>query len=507
MPIQSVGRILRTLDPISQSRAPLFEAIRDYCFLDKAPFHTPGHKQGRGIPAELRELLGEMVFRADLTELPEVDNLHDPDGVILEAQTLAAQAYGADRSWFLVNGSTCGVEALVLSVCDPGDKILLPRNCHKSAIAGVILSGATPIFMDPDYDHDLGIAHGVTAATVECTLQAHPQAKGVLIVNPTYYGVCGDMARIAEVVHAHGLPLLVDEAHGPHFAFHPELPLSALEAGADLVVQSTHKVIAGMTQASLLHLKGSRIDPNRVRNILQLLQSTSPNYVLMMSLDVARRQMALSGEALLTTTLALARSARARLNAIPGIHCFGRERLGQTPGFFALDETRLTVRVSELGLFGFDAHDLINDRFHVQPEMSTLHNVVFIVSLGNCERDLDRLVESFQVLAAERHALNRGMNEKMQRLAQIQRPPLPPQALTPRQAFFAPIQRVPFQSAVGEICAEIISPYPPGIPILIPGEVVTQAAIDYLLLVHEAGGFINGPEDVRLQTLKVVKTP
>jgi len=505
MAIQSAARILRTLDPVSQSRAPLFAAIRDYCFLDKAPFHTPGHKQGRGIPPELRDLLGEMVFRADLTELPEVDNLHDPDGVILEAQQLAAQAYGADRSWFLVNGSTCGVETLVLSVCDPGDKILLPRNCHKSAIAGVILSGATPIFMDPDYDHDLGIAHGVTAATGERTLQTHPEAKGVLIVNPTYYGVCGDIIRISEIVHAHGLPLLVDEAHGPHFAFHGELPLSALEAGADLVVQSTHKVIAGMTQASLLHLQGSRIDPNRVRNILQLVQSTSPNYVLMMSLDVARRQMALEGESLLTSALHLARTARTRLHGIPGIHCFGQERLGQTPGLYALDETRLTVRVSELGLFGFDAHDQINERFHVQPEMSTLHNVVFIVSLGNCERDIERLVQSFERLAADYQ--DPGMNEKMQRLTQIQRPPLPPQALTPRQAFFAPIHRIPFQSAVGEICAEIISPYPPGIPILVPGEVVTQAAIDYLLLVHEAGGFINGPEDVRLQTLKVVKTP
>lgn len=505
MPIQSATRVLRPLDRASQSRAPLFEAIRHYCFLDKAPFHTPGHKQGRGIPAELRELLGEMVFRADLTELPEVDNLHDPDGVILEAQELAAQAYGADRSWFLVNGSTCGVETLVLAVCDPGDRILLPRNCHKSAIAGVILSGATPVFMDPDYDQELGIAHGVTPETVERTLQAHPEAKGVLIVNPTYYGVCGDVVRIAEVVHAHGLPLLVDEAHGPHLAFHPELPISALEAGADLVVQSTHKVIAGMTQASLLHLQGSRIAANRVRNILQLLQSTSPSYVLMMSLDVARRQMALEGEKLLQTTLELARTARQRLNGIPGISCFGLERLGQTPGFHALDETRLTVRVSELGMFGFDAHDQINSRFHVQPEMSTLHNVVFIVSIGNTEWDLDRLVRSFEVLAEEQGAANEGMGEKMQRLARIQRPPLPPQALTPRQAFFAPIQRVPFQSAVGAICAEIISPYPPGIPILIPGEVVTQEAIDYLLLVHEAGGFINGPEDVRLQTLKVVK--
>ncbi|MEN9204133.1 MAG: aminotransferase class I/II-fold pyridoxal phosphate-dependent enzyme [Thermostichus sp. DG_1_6_bins_120] len=493
------------LDRERQERAPLFEAIRHYCSLDKAPFHTPGHKQGRGISPELLAFLGENVFRADLTELPEVDNLHDPDGVILEAQALAAEAYRADRSWFLVNGSTCGVETLVMSVCDPGDKILLPRNCHKSAIAGVILSGAIPAYIEPDFDIELGIAHGITPAGLEKALQAHPDAKGVLVVSPTYYGVCCDLQSLAGIAHSHGLPLLVDEAHGPHFAFHPELPLSALEAGADLVVQSTHKVISGMTQASLLHLKGSRVDPNRVRNILQLLQSTSPNYVLMMSLDVARRQMALQGETLLGQTLALADQARSRLNRIPGIRCFGPERIGSTPGFYDFDRTRLTVTVSGLGWFGFDAHDWVNEHFHVQPEMSTLHNVVFIVSIGNTQRDIDRLVASFTALSEQGSPQSQAMTDKMQRLAQLRPPSLPPQRLSPRQAFFAPIHRIPFQEAVGHICAEIISPYPPGIPILVPGEEVTQEAVDYLLLVHEAGGFINGPEDVRLQTLKVVQ--
>ncbi len=500
------SRVLRPLDLGSQSRAPFFEAMRHYCTLDKAPFHTPGHKQGRGIPSELKDLLGEMVFRADLTELPEVDNLHDPDGVLLEAQKLAAEAYGADRSWFLVNGSTCGVETLVMSVCDPGDQILLPRNCHKSAIAGVILSGAIPVYVEPDYDPDLGIAHGVTAAGIQKTLAQHPHAKGVLMVNPTYYGVCGDIRAIAELVHGHGLPLLVDEAHGPHFPFHGDLPLSALEAGADLVVQSTHKVISGMTQASLLHLQGSRIEANRVRNILQLLQSTSPSYVLMMSLDMARRQMALEGKTLLGETLELADQARERLNRIPGITCFGAERVGSTPGFFDFDRTRLTVTTTGLGHFGFEAHDWVNDRFDVQPEMSTLHNVVFILSIGNTQRDIDRLVESFEVLATEQDPQSHPdlLSLKLTKLAQFQLPPMPPQRISPRDAFFGQIGRVPFQQAVGQVCAEIVSPYPPGIPILVPGEEITQAAVDYLLLVHEAGGFINGPEDVRLQTIKVV---
>jgi arginine decarboxylase len=505
----TTSRILRRrreLDRQTQSRAPLFEAIRHYCDTDKAAFHTPGHKQGKGVAKELFEFLGPNVFRADLTELPEVDNLHDPDGAIREAQELAAHAYGADRTWFLVNGSSCGVEALVMAVCDPGDTILLPRNCHKSAIAGTILSGATPAYIEPDFDRSLGIAHGITPAAVERALAQHPEAKGVLVVSPTYYGVSSNLEAIGRIVHQHNLPFLVDEAWGPHFAFHSQLPLSALEAGADLVVQSTHKVLCSMTQASMLHVQGPRIDRNRIRNILQLLQSTSPNYVLMMSLDVARRQMALAGEQLLTQALTLADEARDRLNQIEGISCFGSERISSSPGFHDFDPTRLTVTVSELGLFGFEADDWVNQHCHVQPEMSTLHNVVFIVSVGNNQSDVDRLVKSFAALAAERQQelKTNALGDRMRQLTHIQLPALPPQRMIPRDAFFAEIRRVPLQDAIGKVCAEIISPYPPGIPILVPGEEVTPAAVEYLLMVHQAGGFINGPEDVRLQTLKVV---
>ncbi|MEO0802818.1 MAG: aminotransferase class I/II-fold pyridoxal phosphate-dependent enzyme [Cyanobacteria bacterium J06642_2] len=507
MTVSNEVRRSSSQDATLQSRAPLFEAIRQYATIDKAPFHTPGHKQGQGIAPELLEFLGDNVFRSDLTELPEVDNLHDPDGVIREAQELLAMAYGADRSWFLVNGSTCGVEALVMSVCDPGDVILLPRNCHKSAIAGVILSGAIPVYIEPDYDVSLGLAHGVTPAAVEAALDAHPEARGVLIVCPTYYGVCSDLKAIADIVHSRHLPFLVDEAWGAHFTFHDDLPSSALAAGADLVVQSTHKVLAGMTQGSALHVKGDRIDRNRVRNILQLLQSTSPNYVLLMSLDVARRQMALHGKNLLSEAISLADQARARLNEIDGISCFGTERLGSTPGFHALDRTRLTVTVSDLGLYGFEADDMMNQRFDVQPEMSTLHNVVFIVSIGNTQRDIDRLVDGFATIAREQRALvQQDLQAKIQQLASLKLPSLPPRRMRPRDAFFARIHRVPLQKAIGEVCAEIISPYPPGIPILVPGEEVTSEAVEYLLLVHQAGGFINGPEDVRLQTLKVVKS-
>lgn len=497
---------LRTQDVASQSRAPLFEALRHYCSLNKAPFHTPGHKQGNGISPELVEFLGENVFRADLTALPEVDHLHDPEGVILEAQELAAQAYGADRSWFLVNGSTCGVNALVMAVCDPGDVILLSRNCHKAAIGGIIFSGAIPVYIEPDRDPTLGLAHGVTPAVVAVTLARHPEAKGVLIVNPTCYGVCSDLKEIAQIVHEHHLPLLVDEAWGPHFAFHSELPLSALEAGADLVVQSTHKVISGMTQASMLHLQGPRVDGNRVRNVLQLLQTTSPNYVMMMSLDVARRQMALHGELLLTSVLSLADQARDRLNQIEGLYCFGSERIQSTSGFFDFDRTRLTVTVCGLGLSGFEAAALLNSQFNVQPEMGSLYNVVFIVSIGNTQGDIDRLVGTFQCLAKERLIGEKQLefNERMHQLAALQCPLLPLRRLSPRETFFARTQRIPLQEAIGQICAETISVFPPGIPILALGEEVTEEAVKHILALHQKGGCINGPEDLSLQTLNVV---
>lgn len=489
----------------AQARAPLFEALRDYAAKDMAAFHTPGHKQGRSIPAEFKALVGENVFRIDLTELPEVDNLHDPDGVIKEAQALAAEAYGADASFFLVNGSTTGNNVMVMTVCDPGDKIIIPRNAHKSVLGGIILSGAKPAYVRPVWDDRLCVAHCLTPEAVSAAIQEHPDAKAVLLVHPTYFGGVGDLRRIADICHAHGIPLLVDEAHGPHFHFHPELPTSAIEAGADMVVQSTHKIVSGMTQASLLHIRTDRVNVNRVRNVLQLIHSTSPSYVLMASLDVARRQLALEGRKLLSETIETAEWARAELNAIPGVYVFGRETIGPE-GIFDLDVTKLTINVTGLGMTGFDALDLLNERFDVQSEMATLHNVLLLVTLGNDRRDLERVVSAFRTLSEQAAADGRlGTSSLPTGLPMPSGVPVA--AMTPREAFFAETETIDFLASAGRVCAEIVAPYPPGIPILAPGEVISQGAVEYLQVVHEMGGFINGPEDVRLRTIKVVKTP
>lgn len=504
MSTDTTGSAPLTRRPLSpgQARAPLFEAMRDYAKKDMAAFHTPGHKQGKGMDAEFLEVVGESVLRLDLCELPEVDNLHDPDGVIKEAQELAAEAYGADATFFLVNGSTTGNNVMVMTVCDPGDKIIVPRNAHKSVLGGAILSGARPVYMRPVWDDQLCVAHNITPEVIEATLMEHPDAKAVLVVHPTYFGGTSDLRRIAEICHAHGKPLLVDEAHGPHLHFHPELPISAIEAGADMVVQSTHKIISGMTQSSLLHVQEGRVNVNRVRNVLQLIQSTSPNYILMASLDVARRQMAMQGQTLLGQTLAIAEDTRNRLNAIDGLYVFGRDRC--TPGgLHDLDATKLTINVTGLGLTGFAALELLNERFDIQSEMATLHNVLLIVTLGNDQADMDRVVAAFEALTAEAKAL--GTHGTSALPTGLPLPAGVPEArLTPREAFFAVTETIPFETSNGRICAEIVAPYPPGIPILAPGEVISSEAVAYLKVVHQMGGFINGPEDSRLRTIKVV---
>lgn len=485
---------------LAQARTPLLDTLRECANKHHAPFYTPGHKRGQGISQPLANCFGEAVFRFDLPELVELDNLFAPQGVIQEAQQLAAAAFGAEHTWFLVNGSTCGVEAAILATCAAGDKIILPRNMHSSAIAGLILSGAVPIFVNPEYDSVLDIAHSITPKDVQSVLEQHPDAKAVMMVYPTYYGVCGDVAAIATLAHQYNIPLLVDEAHGPHFAFHPDLPLPALAAGADLSIQSTHKVLGAMTQASMLHVQGSRIDIDRVSKALQLLQSTSPSYLLLASLDAARQQMALHGEQLMNRTLQLAVSAREQISQIPGLAVL--QFVQSTPGFIALDKTRLTVTVSDLGITGFEADEILAQR-GVIAELPSLQHLSFIISLGNTEADIVALVQAFTTLAKE---YKRSLSGKDSVSVDV------PHKLdvdyllriSPREAFFASTQTLPIEQTSDRISAELVCPYPPGIPVLMPGEVVTSAALDYLQQVLAMGGAISGCADTSLRTLKVV---
>ncbi|HLP87113.1 MAG TPA: aminotransferase class I/II-fold pyridoxal phosphate-dependent enzyme [Nostocaceae cyanobacterium] len=493
---------------LNQNQTPLIDALKACITRDHAPFYTPGHKHGMGISSILVDLLGKNVFRADLTELAELDHLFAPEGVILAAQELAAAAFGAEKTWFLVNGSTCGIEAAILATCRMGDKIILPRNVHSSVISGLILSGAMPIFVEPEYDEILDIAHSITPAGVQAALEKHPDAKAVLTVYPTYYGVCGDLEAIAQITHQYHIPLLVDEAHGAHFHFHPDLPTPALVAGADLTVQSIHKTLGAMTQASMLHAQGNRIDFDRVSKALQLVQSTSPSYVLLASLDAARQQVAVYGESLMSQTLQLAQQAQEKINQIPQISTplFTQP---PSPGFLTLDPTRLTVNVADLGLTGFAAEEILDEQFGVTPEFASMFNLTFIISLGNTQSDINKLVQSLENLAripqiegykiphlTSQYKKCKYKNDAI--ITQIM-------AISPREAFFANSETLALEKTVNRICVEIVCPYPPGIPVLMPGEIITKSALEYLRQVQAVGGFISGCKDSSLETLKVVK--
>ena len=484
------------LNPQSQVQIniPILEQLWKLSYQADAAFYAPGHKKGRGISQNLENLLGKLTFKADLPELPELDNLFAPEGVIAEAQQLAALAFGAIQTWFLVNGSTCGIIASIVASCNMGEKIILPRNIHTSAIAGLIISGAIPIFINPEYDRAKDIVYSITPRALEKTLQQHPDTKAVMMLYPTYQGICGDISMITEITHKYNIPLLVDEAHGAHFTFHPDLPPSALSVGADLTVQSTHKVLGAMTQASMLHIQGQLIDPARVSKALQLLQSTSPSYLLLASLDAARQQMAIQGKHLMTKTLELADEASNRLKEITDISIL--EFIPQA-GFTHLDRTRLTVNVSQLGLTGFEADEILHQQLGVTCELPLLKHLTFIITFGNTPEDIEKLTQAFKILSSSPSSPSS--------------PPSPPSpsfpliAIPPREAFFAPTEILPITQSINRICGELICPYPPGIPVLMPGETITLEAIDYLQQVLASGGTITGCSDPSLKTIQVIK--
>jgi arginine decarboxylase len=483
---------------LNHHHTPIIDALEEWVNKSHASFYTPGHKRGVGMNQRLKNAWGNTVLGWDLPELPGLDNLHAPVEIIHQAQLLAAATFGARQTWFLVNGSTVGVIAAILATCGEGEKIILPRNIHSSAIAGLIHAGAVPIFITPEYDRELDLAHSVTPAAVKFALEQHPDAKAVMVVYPTYYGACADLAAIGEIVHSYGLPLLVDEAHGAHFGFHPDLPPAALSAGADMVVQSTHKLLGALTQSAMLHVNGDRIDRHRVSQALRLLQSTSPSYLLLASLDAARQQMALHGRELMTNAIELAELARTKISEINGLSVLDLSH--PTPGFSYLDRTRLTVTVKALNLTGFDADEILSDELGITAELPSLQHLTFIISLGNTRADIDRLVAALTELALN-YREDRPLN-----LPQIQPPDriLTEMAIAPRRASRSPQIIVPIETAVGKISAESICPYPPGIPVLIPGEIVTTDAIDYLRSILDLGGELSGCNDPTLATISIV---
>jgi len=496
------------LPRLSQKRTPYFDVLHDYVTSGTVPFHTPGHKQGAGMHRLMRDFVGDNVLAIDLTQVGNLDDLHQPSGPIRDAQNLAAAAYGADFTYFLVNGSTAGNQAMLMTALRPGDSVLLPRNSHKSATSALIMSGARPVYLRPEVDQEHHVDHCVTAQTVRDALDEHPEAKAVFITSPTYYGSTADLAALERIVHERGKLLLVDEAWGPHLHFHPELPPSATSIGADMCVNSTHKLLGAMSQASMLHAKGQSVDQGRLRSTLRIFQSTSPQLVLLASLDVARMQMATEGEQLLAGALQLARDARERLNRIPGVYCMGTDQIGR-PGIAGYDETRIVITVKGLGYTGYEADEILRKRYNVQIELADLFNVVALVTIGDTHDSIDKLVNAVSELAREDRPIDiyapTGILER--RLAQgtYKMPPIPELVVTPREAFLSDHVEIPFKKSAGRICAEVVTPYPPGIPILCPGERITETFIEYLRLEIKAGVRMQGPVDTKLRTIRVLQ--
>lgn len=479
-----------------QDRTPLFSLLRAHASRRPVQFHIPGHKAGRGMDPEFREYVGDPTLGIDLINIAPLDDLHHPVGRIDEAQRLAARAFHADYSFFSVQGTSGAIMTMILSSVGPGDEILLPRNIHKSVLSAVILSGARPYFLQPEVDPLLGIAHGVRAEDVRDALDRHPGIRAVLLINPTYFGVAADLRKIAEFAHARGVLVLVDEAHGAHTSFHPALPLSAMEAGCDLAATSMHKLGGSLTQSAILHVREGLIRARHVHAILSMLTTTSTSYLLLASLDAARRQLATRGRELLDRAITLAEDARLRLNEIPGVYCPGREIL-QSSATYALDPLKLTIRVAGLGLSGYEAENRLRDEFNIEVELSDLYNVLCIVSFGDRQEDIDRLVEAVAAIAKD--ALRRG-GEPSRILASS----TPVLAMNPRDAFYSKTEIVSLRMAVGRTIADMIMVYPPGIPILLPGEIVTLDNVLYIEENLKAGLPVQGPDDPTIATVRVV---
>jgi arginine decarboxylase len=477
-----------------QNTTPLFDAMKSHIEEAVIPFHVPGHKQGKGL-TELTDYLGVRTMQMDLNGMPDLDFINHPSGVIMEAQKLFAYAFEADEAFFLVNGTTSGVQAMIMSVCEPGNEILIPRNAHKSTIGGLILSGAIPVYLEPECNNQLGIAMGVSLESVCQGIKEHPHAKGVFLVNPTYYGFTSDLRSIVRTAHAHNMAVLVDEAHGAHLSFHSSFPLNAMAAGADMSAVSMHKTAGSLTQSSALLLQGSLVPSSRVKQVLNLSYTSSASYLLMCSLDLARRQMAVKGKDMLDKVLQWVAWARHNINRIPGLYAFGRELAG-TPGCFDFDESKLGVNVRRLNYSGYQIENLLRSNYLIQVEMSDINNILAIASIGDEPENFDALVQALHAIAS----CSRPMDYR-------EAPPIPAfgkMIVSPRDAFYAPKKTLSLKAAVGEIAGEMIMAYPPGIPVVCMGERITAEIVDYIELLKREKCELQGTVDRYIDYIQVL---
>ena len=482
------------MKPLSQERAPIYEALEEFKKMRVVPFDVPGHKRGRGNP-ELTRLLGEACVSMDVNSMKPLDNLCHPVSVIREAEELAAQAFGAAHAFLMVGGTTSAVQSMILSVAKRGDEIILPRNVHRSVMGAMVLCGAIPVYVNPECDDRLGIPLGMSVAAVKKAIEEHPRAKAILVNNPTYYGICSDIRSIVKLAHEKGMLCLADEAHGTHFYFGEGLPISAMAAGADMAAVSMHKSGGSLTQSSLL-LTGPAVSAGYVRQIINLTQTTSGSYLLLSSLDISRRNLALRGKEAFARVVGLANYARKEINAIGGYYAYSRELINGD-SIYDFDVTKLSGNTLDVGLAGIEVYDLLRDEYDIQIEFGDLGNILAYLSIGDRPREIERLVSA---LSEVRRRFGRDKSGLMK-----QEYIDPEVAVSPQDAFYSEKESLPIRETAGRVCSEFVMCYPPGIPILAPGERITKEILDYIEYAKRKGCSMTGPEDPEILRLNVLK--
>ena len=479
-----------------QNKVPIFDTLLGHAKRNVTSFHTPGHKNGKGIDPVLKEVTGDGLYKFDVTVFEEVDSLHDPVGPIKKAEELMAEAYGVKHSLFLVNGTSVGNIAMFLSACDPGDSIIVSRSSHKSIMGGIILSGVWPIWLQPTIDQNLDIIFNSTYEEIKNALEMYPEARAVFLTSPTYNGVATEVKKIADLCHRKGKILLVDEAHGPHLKFNDKLPMSAVDAGADLCVQSTHKILSALSQGSVLHHNSKLVDINRVKKIVSMLQTTSPQYLTLASIDLARRQAVLHGKEMFDKVIEAAEWARKEINEkIPNMRCLTKDDIKDRN--FDLDLTKLTINVTKTGLSGYEVDSILAKKYNIQVDCSDTFNLIAIMGIGSDMDDVQKLVSALKEISKNYKGTQKNWILKIPSLATEM-------VMTPREVFLShDIKKIPLAKSVGHVSAQVLTPYPPGIPVVIPGERISKEICDYLVEMASKGIRISGQEGDILKMVKV----
>jgi arginine decarboxylase len=485
---------------MNQENAPLLQALEDYRRKDRYGFTPPGHRQGRGIDDYTKDVLGEETFAADMLVSGGLDDRHSSQGYLADAEALMAEAVGADAVFFSTCGSSLSVKAAMLAVGGGHNGLLIPRDVHKSVVAGLIFTGVEPRWIEPRWDEELNLTHPPSPESVAEAWERHPDASGALIVSPTPYGTCADIAGIAKVCHDRGKPLIIDEAWGAHLPFHPDLPTWAMNAGADVCVTSVHKMGGGYEQGSMIHSQGDLVDARHLAACADLLMTTSPNLMLYAAMDGWRRHMVADGQALLSRSLDLARSVRTRVEELHGLHVLEDELLAKEASH-DLDRMQVLIDVSELGISGYQAADWLREEHRIDVGLSDHRRILATLSFADTAETAQRLLtalgalsdaaETFEEPSVVRIPSPRGLDLEM--------------VMLPRDAFFAAVEHVPAEEAAGRIAAEQITPYPPGIPAVVPGERLNKDVIEYLRSGLDAGMVLPDPADQSLETFRVVR--